>query len=639
MVNSVAPAKQILDEEKEALLPVAASSHDSSITTSPDATPHSPLRITVPLLELKRAESAPENEGDVSPRLPDTHPKDDKLTDQDKLNYFGRWIEDSRFLGGLPAAIIVLLMPRQSNDFENQLDGTLDKIGGVVIATGLHFALKEKYKKVKSLNPLYRTFKTLATAGTELGLLIADVLQFQLIYQFLATAIFALGVGFIAIPYWLYREYVMDKEKYPLHLRNQHYKTGIEGWSKYGKTFLIFGMYVGEVIGTWVTYAIGGVGKLTMADITLYGAMGSVGIFVTGLILVPIINKISGDKLLTEKDNFRNNYVRSGITLGIALGSALGFFLLPGLLPAVAMAIGASIGSVIGGIALGVYGSSITRYIQKNWHVKEDTDNSWDYATRNSSYFFGFVGAAIGFFIPFFVPVIGGSLMGAAIGNAIASVPGWLAGLYMIRLARLTSPEEQKATTLPWTQRIAYGTMFGSMIGATIGFSFGWIGGPAGSVLGATLGFSAGAILGGLAYGLYDSKARELIGMYFNGVTHQAETVEKEHEPLLTNALVVNAAPATAISPNSSASIITILATQPTPVSAIYQNVHTTPRLMPSADVVPIDEREFKKLAPAERKPSTDQNTFFPDVALANGIREEYRINDRHLSAPTELRA
>jgi MFS family permease len=402
----------------------------------------------------------------------------------------------------------------------------VDKISGVVIGSAMHLALQNKYRKVKSLNPLYRNFKTLAAAGTELGIVIGDLSRMP---QVLATAIFALVLGVLAIPYWLYREHYYKET--PVELLNKDYKTGVDGWSKYAKTFLVFGMYVGEAIGVFIALASSSLE--VMRTLMFVGAIGSVVAFLVGLISVPIINKLTNGGLVTKKDVYRNNYVRSGITLGIALGSTFGYFLLPLILPALAplatLAVGAAFGSILGGIAIGVYGGRITQYIQVNWHVIEDTDNSWDYATRNSSYLFGFAGAVIGFF----VPVPGGALVGAAIGNAIASVVGWGLGLYVIRQARLTSREEQKALTLPWTQRIANGTMIGSMVGASLGFCLGLIGGAGGAVMGATLGFSAGAIAGGFAYGLWDKKARQLIYHFFRGESYVA-LVEEEKTKLLS---------------------------------------------------------------------------------------------------------
>jgi MFS family permease len=490
------------------------------------------LRLTVDTADAKdnqpQAAGLPVavSEETESPRTKGPHPETKELTPQDKLNFFGRWVELCRFLGLLPQAIVAQEVVTGNPDFNAQMGGMVDKIGGMVIAIVLHLFFKERYKKLQSLNPVYRNAKTLATLGLELGLLISDL---WLLPQVLATAVFALGIGLLAVPYWLYGEYLDRKEQkerekakaagipYVSKRKEQRNdKTGIEGWSKYGKTFLVFGMYVGEVIGTIFAFAVRG---NYLLNIAIFGAIGSVASFVAGIAIVPLINKYFNKALITTKEKFRNNYIRSGITLGLAVGSVIGFILgtilFPGLGSLIGMAIGSAFGGVIGGIVLGIKGYKITTYMHDNWNVGDDPDNSWDYATRNTSYLFGFIGAAIGFF----VPVPGGPLIGAAIGSAIASAFGWVAGLVVIRLARLTAPKEEKALTLPWTQRIANGTMIGSMIGAAIGFGFGFIGGPAGAILGATLGFSLGATVGGLAYGLYDEMARHLIKQFFLGKT------------------------------------------------------------------------------------------------------------------------
>jgi hypothetical protein len=446
-------------------------------------------------------------EGTISPTATKKS-KDHKITNRDLLNFYSRWVEDSRFFGEVPEAIVADELATGDQAYDAQVNVMVDDFSGLVIATILHFIFKSHYKKVDSQNPLYRAFKTLATAGTQLGFVFADL---RFLPQILSVALFSLVLGTLALPYWLYRRYFTNPEtEYP----NHDYRVGKEGWSKYAKTFLIFGLYLGEAVGNIVSFVFRGD---YLRNIALFGAIGSVLAFLSGLIAVPLINKFYHKKLLSDKnDAFRNNYVRSGITFGVAVGSVIGFvlgsLLFPGMGSIAGMAVFAAFGSVIGGVTLGVYGENITLYIRKKWLVSEDTDNSWDYASRNSSYFFGFIGATIGFFIP----VPGGSIVGAAIGTAIGSTVGWLAGFLVIHQARKISLEEHKAQSLPWTQRVANGTMVGSMVGATLGFVLGLaIAGPIGAVSGTALGFSSVAILGGLAYGLYDKTARTMLRLYY----------------------------------------------------------------------------------------------------------------------------
>jgi hypothetical protein len=551
--TSIAPD---LDDQHERMFSDVIESGDQSVV------PLRPSNIVPPPHELQRRVST---EGDVSPRQatskqsevekkPETAEDPDKkiLTPQDRFNFFGRWIENARFLGMLLAAIADFVFRQHADDpdhldkdFENQLDGVVDKIGGVAIGAVMHFFVKGYYRVLVSLNPLYRNFKTLATAGLEVGIVAANVASIPML---LSTTIFSLGFGLIAIPYWLLRDYFLNG-KVPIHERNRYFKTGIEGWSKYAKTFLVYGMYLGELFGTGIAYAM----RWDLArNIALFGAIGSVATFAAGLVIVPFMNWYFKDKFIAPKlrdengniikdeegrdlydrDYFRNNYVRSGITLGIAIGTILGFLAWPSA-AGIAMTVGAAFGGVIGGIALGALGARVTLYIQQNWNVKKDTDNSWDYATRNSSYLFGFIGAAIGFFIPMPGGVVAGAalgssisgaalgtaLVGATICGAVASVIGWGLGLLVVRQARVTCEKEQKADTLPWTQRIAFGSMYGSMLGATLGFCMGMILGPAGATMGGTLGFSGGAILGGFSFGLWDNTSRNLIWHFLHGKT------------------------------------------------------------------------------------------------------------------------
>jgi hypothetical protein len=528
------------DDEHERLFP-----HENGVEFESESN-HTHTVIARP--RLRRHKST---EGDESPRQHYSNKKQKELTEQDRLNFFGRWIEIARFLGGLPALIVANIVHTHGKEYDDQLDGVADKIGGVVIGGLLHLAFQRYYKKIVSLNPLYRNFKTLAFAGTAIGIVVASLTALPML---LSTVVFSLGLASIAIPYKLLRDRYLVAT--PMDERNRYFKTGVEGWSKYGKTFLVYGMYVGELFGLIMGPLVRG-GDL-LRNIALFGAIGSVVSFLAGLIIIPIGNRFFNDMFISkdkedgskDKDSFRNNYVRSGITLGIAVGTIIGFIAWPSA-AILAMTIGAAFGAVVGGIALGALGSGITKYIQDNWNVKEDTDNSWDYATRNSSYLFGFIGAAIGFFVP--VPggllaggaigttiggvAVGAALAGATICGAVASVIGWGLGLAVIRAARITARLERKAETLPWTQRIAFGSMYGSMLGATLGFTMGLIGGPALATMGGTLGFSAGAMVGGLTFGLWDDRSRELIRLYLRGETYRTpyEILEEEHWLDLTN--------------------------------------------------------------------------------------------------------
>jgi hypothetical protein len=458
-------------------------------------------------------------EGTISPTAKKTS-KDSKTTHRDMLDCYGRLVEVSRFPGEVPEVIVSDELATGNKAYDAQVNAMVDNFSGLLIASILFFLFKSHYKKANSLNPLYRAFKTLASAGTQVGFVFTDL---RVLPQLLSVAIFSLALGVLALPYWLYRYYFVDPEKED---PNHNYRLGNEGWSKYVKTFLVFGLYLGEVAGNFVAFVTRGD---YLTNIALFGAIGSVVAMLTGLIAVPLINKFFNKKLVTaKKDNFRNNYVRSGITFGVAAGSVIGFVLgslvFPGLGAIAGMAVFAAFGSVIGGVALGALGNRITSYLQKSWLVPKDTDNSWDYASRNSSYFFGFIGATIGFF----VPVPGGSLVGAAIGTSIGSSIGWLAGFFILHQARKTSLQEHKAQSLPWTQRLANGTMVGSMVGATLGFALGFaIAGPVGALSGATLGFSGAAIVGGLAYGLYDKTAQTMLRLYFRYLTRTTLPIEE----------------------------------------------------------------------------------------------------------------
>lgn len=294
--------------------------------------------------------------------------------------------------------------------------------------------------------------------------------------------------------------------------------TGTEGWSKYGKTLLVFGTSLGQIGGALFAYLRQTSLVVARTSIAIWGGITAVGSFVLGLILVPLINwcseKFSGEKALVtskeKKDVFRNNYIRAGMTLGLSLGTAIGFglgaFLPFGSL--IGATVGGAIGSVILGIAIGIKGRQISEYVRVNWKISKDTENSWDYATRTTSYAFTSVGALIGFFLP----VPGGMVAGVLLGGAIGGALGWFVGLPVIRQARQGGKkEEYLSASLPWTQRVATGVNLGTMLGAIVGLIIGAAGGPLGIVAAVSLCSSIGGVLGSVVGTFYGKKVKPVL--------------------------------------------------------------------------------------------------------------------------------
>lgn len=536
------------------------------------------------------------------------------VSKQDELNYLTRWVEDSRFFGGVFQGYIDYSAVEHSDVADNvnaAYDaevGTLAGLGsGIIMGFVLHFLFRRYYKAKKSLNPLYRTFKTLASLGMSVGIFIANILPMPATAKGFFAAVFAdiacLVIGLFALPYWLIRQYIL---KTPANLRHQFTKTGNEGWSKYAKTALVFGTYLGQALGALFGYVSH---SNLLTTLAIGSAVGAITCFAASLIFVPLINKFFAKKLITEgydiylfnrrnlgrtyfnknrkaliltnigekcaayfvengqlnsepvqitlspsqiskineewhydvngkvenisnndlciadittqaclksgradpKDQFRNNYIRTGITLGLAVGSILGFILgtliFPGLGSLIGMLLGGAVTAIFGGILIGKHGHKISYNLQKKLNITTESDNSWDYASRSTSYAFAFLGAAIGFF----VPVPGGFFIGAALGSAIGGVIGWFAGLGIVKKARKMNPVENKAETLPWTQRVGSGLNIGSIIGAVIGFGLGVLGGPLGALAGATLGLAVGGVIGSACGALADKPARGLM--------------------------------------------------------------------------------------------------------------------------------
>lgn len=428
-----------------------------------------------------------------------------------RIGYYSRCIDDDGVAGdGCGAGATYADFEHTKSDadsdtltYEGHRETLIGRGTGFIIATLIHFLARGRYRKRGSLNPLYRTIKTLDGVGKTLGGVIASLLPMSSHSQKFIGSILAdvIGLAFalIALPYWLIREFYLKIEPGS----TKYAKTGGDGWSKYGKTALVFGIAMGQSGGALHSLLNG---SDLVASMALGSGIAGVAAFAAALILVPLVNKLCNGLLITNdenKDKFRNNYIRTGMTLFAGLGAILGFVLantlIPGLAPLTAMALFGALSSVFGGIALGVVGEKISIGI----HGRQDSNNSWDYTSRGMYYWIASLGVILGLFLP----IPGGPLVGAALGAAIFGAIGWATGLVVARYASNETPN-----SITWTQRLATSTnVFSLIIGLGIGLLIGGLfGGPAGAVLGATLGMAIGTFVGGVIGILYDPKAPEI---------------------------------------------------------------------------------------------------------------------------------
>lgn len=522
----------------------------------------------------------------------------DALTSKEKNNIKTRWVENAKFIGDPARAAVNYHNEHHANslnptviDADIQAANLIANSAGLITGWIIHTICVRYnlYKKPDPLNPFYRCFKT----GIWVGLLAATIImqflpvpansKIQKFFTAIITDVVSISVALFAIPYSFLSK--KDKKENDKDAEENNAVIGTEGWSKYGKTLLVFFMAVGQIIGGTLSLVRRTAAPLIMTTMALWSAIAGLTAFGLGIILVPTINKLGiwygkGPLLKAnkkdrkngkdEKDenegNWRNSYTRTGITFGLALFSVAGFFVGSYLFPTVALAstigmtFGGAIGSVIGGILMSVKGHEITDRVQKKWKVDPNTDNSWEYATRVSSFGTGFFGSVLGFFL-------GNALLGAAIGGTI----GWFMGFGVIYKARQIEPE-QKTQTLPWTQRLATGANIGSIIGAGVGFVIGLALGPGGALAGATLGGAIGGTVGSIAGVLSGKESRDLIEKTFSNaapalpadkqkpIEHiinklpQAAAATPERKPATPPTLspVMNAAPAEKSTPDSS---------------------------------------------------------------------------------------
>lgn len=425
-------------------------------------------------------------------------------------NYKARYVELAKPMAGALAVAIYSL-------FEDMVDDPDVKIKlSNNIATFICWILGEQiihricvyfnlYTKPHSKNPLYRNLKTLSSLGSALGMLLAS-LSSALFKRKLSFSLYSMLMGSVVALYaFIIRQFDGAQDEASIDAQ-----VGTEGWSKYAKTAFVFGSSIGQCLGGIISYIQNCDARTSLNNITLYSTIASVVSFVSVMLFVPLINYFTRKKngiktrglLITEdRDVFNNNYVRSGIALGVAIGTILGGLLGPiilsGICAPVAIAIAASALSIICGICLGFFGQKLSIYFEKFWGVSHNTDNSWSYATRSTSYFF----SCLGIVLTYALCPVAVLAHYAIIASAIASLIGWFAGLFIIWLGRKIEPDETKtsATTLPWTQRLSIGTTRGAIIGAILGLAIGFLAiGPFGLIGWCILFSAVGGIVGGI---------------------------------------------------------------------------------------------------------------------------------------------
>lgn len=149
------------------------------------------------------------------------------------------------------------------------------------------------YNGRTSTNPLYRNFKTLANLGWQLGATIANFLGIQdpihkKMLSVILSDVCCLLIGLIAIPYWLVRE---KYYKIAPNTKHRYALTGSEGWSKYARTAMAFGIAVGQTIGGLVAATVLGASAAAASfSIGFWGGLVGVFSFFMGLTIVPLVN-------------------------------------------------------------------------------------------------------------------------------------------------------------------------------------------------------------------------------------------------------------------------------------------------------------------------------------------------------------
>jgi len=517
-----------------------------SVSISPASTPsvtnHSVTNhsVTKNSVSGKKDHIENKNTDQLLPAKPANQPVEKK----DELNYACRWVTDVGQVTGKTGSLASIVV------FENNIPGSPNATtiyNDIQISTaigsgaGLLFGLaghalcvRNNWYTKGGLDPLYRKVKTLGVAGWAAGTIAASFTAHFMpcsdaLRPFL-TPIFAAGAclvfGAMAPLYMLYK-HTQKKDPaddHPVENANESYcRTGCESHSKYLKSALVGGTFLGPAAGALYDQEIGS--DISKDDVNTATAITGFGAFLLGMVLVPGINRLGrtlgydGNILETKKEfdeegnpvkpeGFRNNYLRTGMQLGgsllamiLILASGAALYVAP-----LTLLIYGGIASVGMGLLFGAIGHKISPFLAKHWNLGKDPENGWDYATRGVSMTFGSVGTIVGL-------CFGNPILGAAIGGVF----GWFAGLFAVWLPRkFISEDDNKSTSLPWSQRTGTGGIIGIAIGTGVGLVLALGSGPLAPV--ALLLFPAiGSLIGNVIGGLCGRQTRKTIRLMISG--------------------------------------------------------------------------------------------------------------------------
>lgn len=352
--------------------------------------------------------------------------------------------------------------------------------------------LSGKGRPTQKENPWARIWKTCYVFGKNLGDLIGRFIPLPFVSHINLTGKilgFVLGIICGVGGLLFFKEELTESQ-------HSYLKLGRDGWTKYGKTGLVYGGSVGGIIGGFLGLSLGPAGII--AGVTLGSLIGSLIGFVVSVAIVPIFNRLklkifpnAKSSFRLNLDTYRTNYIRAGLSLGACIGAFIGGLLgtvfLPGLGTMGGMALGGAIGGAVGGLIWGVVGPQVAHHLEN-----PNSGNTYDYAVRASIMFGDKTG-------------LGGALKKVpVIGNFVASfcgaVAGVIGGIYEIcnasklREIKKEGDREKKEQgyILPWTQWVPTGIVVGSAIGGFIGI---FAGGPIGMLIGSGIGGLIGGVL------------------------------------------------------------------------------------------------------------------------------------------------
>lgn len=420
-------------------------------------------------------------------------------------NTDARPYEDWRFFGGAVAQAPIQYVGLKQNpqhegytsvDVDMQAGTAAGGIAGLMIALLIRLMGRRYYPYEKEQDPLYRTFKTLASVGQSVGNVLGSFIKISLVRKVAISffgALFSLAFGLIALPivYFREREKIKKEKEAEIKAKEKEVREAKEAKEAHD-----------------IEANEAAIKKTHRRGIPEQPNQNIPPEFKNQVSIsrVQSQNPIQSQKKPPKSiyqvgfEEGWSKYGKTGQIYGISLGMSIaGLCFLLGkhfaaLNAAASVAVGGAIGGVAGFVLTVIAVPVVNKLFSNKWVVEDRKDKE---KFRNNYIRAGLaMGASLGSVAGFLIGTLLfpglGSMLGMTIGGAIGGLVGGIAiGKFGERISRWFHGDKESDNSWDYAVRTADYT-FG-LLGAAIGF---FVPIPGGVVIGAALGTAIGKVVG-----------------------------------------------------------------------------------------------------------------------------------------------